>query len=89
VRASVLEGDAQRAASTLGFDPARPTVYVTGGAQGSHAINMAVREALPRLLECCQVVHQCGEGPEGTGADLRALREARERKREEVEAPVT
>jgi UDP-N-acetylglucosamine--N-acetylmuramyl-(pentapeptide) pyrophosphoryl-undecaprenol N-acetylglucosamine transferase len=78
VRPSVLDGDAQRAAATLGFDPTQPTVYVTGGAQGSHAINMAVREALPRLLECCQVVHQCGHGPEGTGADLRALHEARE-----------
>ncbi|MFL5733982.1 MAG: undecaprenyldiphospho-muramoylpentapeptide beta-N-acetylglucosaminyltransferase [Chloroflexia bacterium] len=78
VRPSVLSGDAARAASTFGFGPTVPTVYVTGGAQGSHAINMAVCQALPRLLECCQVVHQCGEGPNGTGADLRMLREARQ-----------
>ncbi|HYP42359.1 MAG TPA: glycosyltransferase, partial [Chloroflexia bacterium] len=39
---------------------------------------MAVRDALPRLLACCQVVHQCGEGPDGSGDDLRALQLARE-----------
>ena len=76
VRPSILSGEAARAASLFGFDPHVPTVYITGGAQGSHAINMAVRDALPALLECCQVVHQCGEGPDGTGADLRALQQA-------------
>ena len=35
-------------------------------------------EALPDLLACCQVIHQCGEGPEGTGADLKMLQEKRE-----------
>ena len=78
VRPSVLVGSAGRAATQLGLDPDAPTLYITGGAQGSHAINMAVRESLPRLLECCQVIHQCGEGPDGSGDDLRALVEARE-----------
>jgi UDP-N-acetylglucosamine--N-acetylmuramyl-(pentapeptide) pyrophosphoryl-undecaprenol N-acetylglucosamine transferase len=78
VRPAILYGDAQRAAETLDFDPSVPTLYVTGGAQGSHAINMAVCDALPRLLECCQVLHQCGEGPDGSGDDLRALQKARE-----------
>lgn len=78
VRPTILQGNAGRAAELFGFDPSTPTLYVTGGAQGSHTINMAVRGALPRLLECCQVVHQCGEGPEGSGADLRLLQEARE-----------
>jgi UDP-N-acetylglucosamine--N-acetylmuramyl-(pentapeptide) pyrophosphoryl-undecaprenol N-acetylglucosamine transferase len=78
VRPSVLAGDAERAASKFGFNLSSPTVYVTGGAQGSHALNMALAGALPRLLECCQVVHQCGEGPNGSGADLRMLQQARE-----------
>ena len=39
----------------------RPIVYVTGGALGSHRINRDVGEALPRLLERCQVIHQCGD----------------------------
>jgi UDP-N-acetylglucosamine--N-acetylmuramyl-(pentapeptide) pyrophosphoryl-undecaprenol N-acetylglucosamine transferase len=77
VRPAILRGDAERGAARLGFDPGVPTLYVTGGAQGSHAINMAVRDALPALLECCQVLHQCGEGPDGSGEDLRALQAAR------------
>lgn len=76
VRPSILHGDAHRAASLFNLDPTAPTLYVTGGAQGAHAINVGVREALPRLLVCCQVIHQCGEGPDGTGIDLRMLQEA-------------
>ncbi len=36
------------------------TIYVTGGKQGSHAINEAVKGALPELLEKYNVIHQCG-----------------------------
>ena len=78
MRPSILSGDARHAATLLGFDASVPTLYVTGGAQGSHAINMAVLGALPRLLECCQVVHQCGQGPDGSGADLLMHEQARE-----------
>ncbi|MDQ3705714.1 MAG: undecaprenyldiphospho-muramoylpentapeptide beta-N-acetylglucosaminyltransferase [Chloroflexota bacterium] len=78
VRPTIFGGDASRAAQLFGFEADQPTLYVTGGAQGSHAINMAVREALPRLLACCQVLHQCGEGPDGSGDDLRVLAQTRE-----------
>lgn len=78
MRPSLLNGDVERAAILFGFDPSIPTLYITGGAQGSHAINMAAHGALPRLLECCQVVHQCGGGPDGSGADLALLQRARE-----------
>jgi UDP-N-acetylglucosamine--N-acetylmuramyl-(pentapeptide) pyrophosphoryl-undecaprenol N-acetylglucosamine transferase len=78
LRPSLLHGDGARAARQFHLDAGEPTVYITGGAQGSHAINMAVREALPHLLECCQVIHQCGEGPDGSGEDLKALTETRE-----------
>jgi UDP-N-acetylglucosamine--N-acetylmuramyl-(pentapeptide) pyrophosphoryl-undecaprenol N-acetylglucosamine transferase len=78
IRPSLLAGDAASGASRFGFDVALPTVYVTGGAQGSHAINMAIQDALPDLLTACQVFHQCGEGPDGLGADLKSLQETRE-----------
>jgi UDP-N-acetylglucosamine--N-acetylmuramyl-(pentapeptide) pyrophosphoryl-undecaprenol N-acetylglucosamine transferase len=78
VRPSILRGKPTRIAADLGFNPEVPTLYITGGAQGSHAINMAVMEALPRLLGCCQVLHQCGEGPDGSSDDFRALETARE-----------
>ncbi|WP_131102111.1 UDP-N-acetylglucosamine--N-acetylmuramyl-(pentapeptide) pyrophosphoryl-undecaprenol N-acetylglucosamine transferase [Streptomonospora litoralis] len=64
VRPAVLEGQAEKGAAGLGFegyDPDLPTVYVTGGAQGSVQINDTVRGVLPWLLERANVVHQCGE----------------------------
>ena len=36
------------------------TIYVTGGKQGSHVINEAVKEALPELLKKYNIIHQCG-----------------------------
>jgi UDP-N-acetylglucosamine--N-acetylmuramyl-(pentapeptide) pyrophosphoryl-undecaprenol N-acetylglucosamine transferase len=78
LRPGLLSGEAGQAAEMFGVSRDMPTVYVTGGAQGSHAINMAVKDALPRLLEACQVLHQCGEGPDGSGDDLRELQAARD-----------
>ncbi len=43
---------------------ARPTLLVFGGSQGAHAINQAVLEALPKLLEAVpniHIIHQTGE----------------------------
>ena len=43
---------------------ARPTLLVFGGSQGAHAINQAVLQALPRLLEAVpglHIIHQTGE----------------------------
>lgn len=37
------------------------TLYITGGALGSHIINEAVEEILPELLTKFRVIHQCGE----------------------------
>ncbi|MCM2392914.1 UDP-N-acetylglucosamine--N-acetylmuramyl-(pentapeptide) pyrophosphoryl-undecaprenol N-acetylglucosamine transferase [Streptomyces albipurpureus] len=63
IRPEVLAGHASKAIETLelrGFDRNVPTVYVTGGAQGSQQINDVVRDALPWLLERANVIHQCG-----------------------------
>lgn len=63
VRPEVLTGHADKAVGALGlhgFDRRLPTVYVTGGAQGSQQINDVVAGALPWLLERANVVHQCG-----------------------------
>lgn len=46
----------------LGLDAALPVVFVTGGSQGAAQINDAIIQALPQLLEFCQVVHLTGEG---------------------------
>ena len=43
---------------------ARPTLLVFGGSQGAHAINQAVLDALPQLMDAApaiHVIHQTGE----------------------------
>ncbi|MER6496128.1 UDP-N-acetylglucosamine--N-acetylmuramyl-(pentapeptide) pyrophosphoryl-undecaprenol N-acetylglucosamine transferase [Streptomyces griseorubiginosus] len=63
VRPQVLAGQGIKAIEALGlrgFDSRRPTVYVTGGAQGSQQINTVVADVLPWLLEQANVIHQCG-----------------------------
>jgi UDP-N-acetylglucosamine--N-acetylmuramyl-(pentapeptide) pyrophosphoryl-undecaprenol N-acetylglucosamine transferase len=62
VRPEVLSGHPDKAVAALGlgFDRSLPTVYVTGGAQGSQQINELVSAVLPWLLERANVVHQCG-----------------------------
>nr|WP_307679893.1 UDP-N-acetylglucosamine--N-acetylmuramyl-(pentapeptide) pyrophosphoryl-undecaprenol N-acetylglucosamine transferase [Streptomyces sp. V4I2] len=63
IRPEVLSGHPDKAVEALGlqgFDRRLPTVYVTGGAQGSQQINGVVRDALPWLLERANVIHQCG-----------------------------
>ncbi|MFF3968078.1 glycosyltransferase [Streptomyces griseorubiginosus] len=63
VRPEVLSGQGLKAIEALGlrgFDSRRPTVYVTGGAQGSQQVNSVMAEILPWLLEQANVIHQCG-----------------------------
>ncbi|MEV5011835.1 UDP-N-acetylglucosamine--N-acetylmuramyl-(pentapeptide) pyrophosphoryl-undecaprenol N-acetylglucosamine transferase [Streptomyces sp. NPDC056159] len=63
VRPEILSGHADKAIEALGlhgFDRHLPTVYVTGGAQGSQQINDVVRDSLPWLLKQANVIHQCG-----------------------------
>ncbi|WOX11445.1 UDP-N-acetylglucosamine--N-acetylmuramyl-(pentapeptide) pyrophosphoryl-undecaprenol N-acetylglucosamine transferase [Streptomyces sp. N50] len=63
VRPEVLTGEPDKAISALGltgFDRTLPTVYITGGAQGSVQINTVVRAILPWLLTHANVIHQCG-----------------------------
>ncbi|MFJ9179405.1 UDP-N-acetylglucosamine--N-acetylmuramyl-(pentapeptide) pyrophosphoryl-undecaprenol N-acetylglucosamine transferase [Streptomyces sp. NPDC102360] len=63
VRPEVFTGQGEKAIEALtmpGFDRRLPTVYVTGGAQGSQQINELVCDVLPWLLEHANVIHQCG-----------------------------
>ncbi len=43
------------------INPALPTIYITAGKTGSHSINMVVKEIQHKLLEICNVIHQCGD----------------------------
>jgi UDP-N-acetylglucosamine--N-acetylmuramyl-(pentapeptide) pyrophosphoryl-undecaprenol N-acetylglucosamine transferase len=75
LRPELRHGHRAAALEQLGFDPSLPLVYVTGGAQGSHAINRALGEVLPDLLAQTQCLHQCGDNR--TTGDLEWLQARR------------
>lgn len=52
----------RRGAQSLGLDPDRPIVLVTGGSLGAQSLNVAVSNAARELLEVAQVVHLTGRG---------------------------
>ncbi|HUG37860.1 MAG TPA: glycosyltransferase, partial [Candidatus Limnocylindrales bacterium] len=64
IRPDLAGGSRAEACRLLGLGAGQPIVYVTGGSLGSHKINRTVGEALPRLLELGQVIHQCGDNPD-------------------------
>lgn len=45
----------------LNLNPQLPTILILGGSQGSQKINEAVVDALPQLVEVCQIIHQTGK----------------------------
>ncbi len=64
IRAELFTGDKARGLAFLGLpdDPARPLLLAVGGSLGSRALNRALREALPGLVERYRVAHVCGKG---------------------------
>ncbi|MGH3991387.1 MAG: UDP-N-acetylglucosamine--N-acetylmuramyl-(pentapeptide) pyrophosphoryl-undecaprenol N-acetylglucosamine transferase, partial [Pseudonocardiaceae bacterium] len=75
VRSELLDGDPAAAIKALewtGHDPGLPTVYVTGGAQGSVQINHLIQAVLPRLLQQANVIHQCGRNSLAATQELAA-----------------
>ncbi len=44
----------------LNYEKNLPLVFVTGGNQGSHTINMAIGKIIPSLTIIANVFHQCG-----------------------------
>ncbi len=61
IREELIKGRKEAAYELCGFDASKPVIMVIGGSQGSAAINQAVRDALPELLEDFQIVHLCGK----------------------------
>ena len=64
LRPELRAGTRADAVARFGLDPALPLIYVTGGAQGAHAINRAVGAIAGDLLAQAQVIHQCGDNRE-------------------------
>jgi UDP-N-acetylglucosamine--N-acetylmuramyl-(pentapeptide) pyrophosphoryl-undecaprenol N-acetylglucosamine transferase len=70
IRRSIVEGDASRGLSFLGFDKAidkandkeRKVLLVFGGSLGAEVINSCVRVLVPDLIDSYQIVHIVGKG---------------------------
>ena len=61
IREELLRGNKEAAYKLCGFDSSKPVIMVIGGSLGSAAINQAVRDSLPALLNDFQIVHLCGK----------------------------
>lgn len=62
IRASLLEGDPERARAFVDMREGFPYLMVIGGSQGAQNVNEAVREALPLLTKKYNLIHLCGKG---------------------------
>jgi UDP-N-acetylglucosamine--N-acetylmuramyl-(pentapeptide) pyrophosphoryl-undecaprenol N-acetylglucosamine transferase len=63
VREDILNIKKNEAASRLKLDPQRKTILIFGGSQGAHAINMAIKEIVPKIEEILngwQIIHITG-----------------------------
>jgi UDP-N-acetylglucosamine--N-acetylmuramyl-(pentapeptide) pyrophosphoryl-undecaprenol N-acetylglucosamine transferase len=60
IRRSLLRWTRESGREALGLPANEPVVFVTGGSQGSAAINHAVAGALARLLRRTRLVHHTG-----------------------------
>lgn len=61
IREELFHGDKAKGLSFCGFDDSKPVILIIGGSLGAVAVNNAVRNILPTLLEKFQVIHLCGK----------------------------
>ena len=61
IREELSTGNKEAGLAFCGFNHEKPVIMVMGGSQGAAAVNQAIRDALPKLLEKYQVVHLCGK----------------------------
>lgn len=61
IRQELMTGSPERARAFCGFEEVRPVILIIGGSLGAAAVNDAVRNILPQLLEKYQVIHLCGK----------------------------
>lgn len=62
IRKELSTGNPLSAKKLCGFTEEKPTIMIMGGSLGAMAINRAIRNILPKLLEQFQIIHLCGKG---------------------------
>lgn len=61
IREELFHGSREKGLSFCGFDSNKPVILIIGGSLGSVAVNNAVRNILPELLQKYQIIHLCGK----------------------------
>ena len=62
VRPMILEGSRAAGQRITGFSGRRPVLLVTGGSQGSVALNEAIETHFKHLIDLADIIHITGEG---------------------------
>ncbi len=62
IRKELFTGNKIKGLDFCGFTANKPVLLVIGGSTGAAAVNTAVRDLLPTLLQQFQVIHLCGKG---------------------------
>ena len=62
VRRELRQGDPHKGYAFCGFEEDKPLLMIIGGSLGAVKVNLAVRAALPELLETFHIAHICGAG---------------------------
>ena len=61
IRTELHQGNTQEGEELCSFTKDLPIVMIIGGSLGSVALNTAIRDALPEILEKYQIIHICGK----------------------------
>jgi UDP-N-acetylglucosamine--N-acetylmuramyl-(pentapeptide) pyrophosphoryl-undecaprenol N-acetylglucosamine transferase len=61
IREDLVRGEKEQARKKLHLDEDRKTIFVFGGSQGAHGINMTMLQSLELLKSECQILWQTGE----------------------------
>lgn len=62
VRPIILQGSRAAGQRITGFSGRRPVLLVTGGSQGSVALNKAIEDHFKELIDLADIIHITGEG---------------------------
>lgn len=62
LRTQVFSGSRERGLQLAGFDGSKPVLMMIGGSLGAQSVNAVLREALPEITRCFDVLHVCGKG---------------------------
>ena len=62
LRKELFSGSRERGLKMTGFDGSKPILMMTGGSLGAQTVNAVLRDALPQLLPCFDILHVCGKG---------------------------